>query len=200
LPDAPALAARGKFMVGVRTLQLLNPNQIDVLNTLTSDSTIVYDRPLTVEVWYPAVLEPGQVQLTVYTDFLGRADKPATLRAYTFAGRATRDAHPNVADGPYPLVVVSHGYPGSRYLLAYLCENLASEGYVVVSIDHTDSIYLDVASFVSTVVNRSLDQKFVAREILNMPIWKDLCDPHNVGIIGYSMGAFGALRTLGAGL
>jgi predicted dienelactone hydrolase len=54
-------------------------------------------------------------------------------------------------------VVVSHGYPGSRYLLAYLCENLASKGYVVVSIDHTDSTYRDVASFVSTVVNRSLD-------------------------------------------
>jgi len=200
LPDAPALAARGKFMVGVRTLQLFNPNQIDVINTLTSDSTIVYDRPLIVEVWYPAILEPGQVQLTIYTDFLGRSDKPGSLRPYTFLGRATRDARPNTTDGPYPLVVVSHGYPGSRYLLAYLCENLASKGYVVASIDHTDSTYRDVASFVSTVVNRSLDQRFVAREILKMPIWKDLCDPNAVGIIGYSMGAFGALRTLGAGL
>jgi len=200
LPDTPALAARGEYMVGVQTLHLSNPNQIDVINTITSKSTVIYDRPLTVEVWYPATLKAGQVQVTVYCDFLGRYDKPGTLVPYTFLGRATRDAVPDTADGPYPLIIISHGYPGSRHLLFYLGENLASKGYVVVSIDHTDSTYKDVGHFASTLVNRSLDQKFVIREILKMPIWKDLCNPNEVGIIGYSMGGYGALRTLGAGL
>ncbi len=203
LPDAPALALRGKYLVGVQTLELINPGQIDILRTIAENSVVVYDRPLKVEIWYPAILEPGQVQLTLYSDFLGRADKPGTLRPYTFLGRATLNALPNTQDAPYPLVIISHGYPGSRYLLAYLGENLASKGYVVVSIDHTDSTYKDVSgssSFVSTVVNRTIDQKFVIREILKMPVWKDMCNPDAVGIIGYSMGAFGALMTLGAGL
>ena len=31
LPDAPELAARGPYGVGVRTVELLNPDQLDVL-------------------------------------------------------------------------------------------------------------------------------------------------------------------------
>jgi predicted dienelactone hydrolase len=200
LPDAPALAQRGKFMVGVQTLYLLNPGQIDIIKTLTEGTTVIYNRPLTVEVWYPATLKLGQIQITMYTDFLGRSDQPGTLVPYTFVGRATRDASPDIADGPYPLIIISHGYPGSRYLLYYLGENLASKGYVVVSVDHTDSTYLDVGNFVSTLVNRSLDQEFVMSEILKMQPWEGLCNPNEVGLIGYSMGGYGALRTLGAGL
>ena len=32
LPDAPALSSRGDYKVGVKTLHLINPKQIDVLN------------------------------------------------------------------------------------------------------------------------------------------------------------------------
>jgi hypothetical protein len=56
-------------------------------------------------------------------------------------GRAVRDAPPHASDAPYPLVIVSHGYPGNRFLLSHLSENLASKGYVVAAIDHTDSTY-----------------------------------------------------------
>ncbi len=40
----------------------------------------------------------------------------------------------------FPLVFVSHGYPGSRYFMTYLT-NLESKGYVVAAIDHTDSVF-----------------------------------------------------------
>jgi hypothetical protein len=33
LPDAPKLAARGNFKVGVKTIQVVNPNQIDILSS-----------------------------------------------------------------------------------------------------------------------------------------------------------------------
>ena len=33
LPDAPILAARGKLKVGVKTIQVVNPNQIDILSS-----------------------------------------------------------------------------------------------------------------------------------------------------------------------
>ncbi len=64
LPDAPSLAARGEYQVGVRTLQLKNPNQIDLLNS-TKDQEVYYDRPLTVEIWYPARLEEGAKEMVV---------------------------------------------------------------------------------------------------------------------------------------
>jgi predicted dienelactone hydrolase len=61
----------------------------------------------------------------------------------TLSGRAARDAAP--AEGEFPLVIISHGYPGNRFLLSHLGENLASKGYVTVSIDHPDSTYDDMA-------------------------------------------------------
>ena len=55
LPDAPKLAARGEHRVGVKTIQVVNPDQIDILNS-SKENTELYDRPLTLEVWYPASL------------------------------------------------------------------------------------------------------------------------------------------------
>lgn len=203
LPSAPALAARGSFAVGVTTLELVNPNQVDIVASIAQKTSIIADRHLKVEVWYPAVMNSGQKQITQYTEFLGRSDQPGTLIPFKFTGRAARDATPDIVQSPYPLVVISHGYPGSRYMLSYLGENLASKGYVAVAIGHTDSTYEDIGSFTSTLVNRSLDQRFVISEMLRLSnadsMWKNLCDPSKVGLVGYSMGGYGALRSIGAG-
>ena len=61
--DAPQLAPQGHYAVGVRTLDLLHAGQIDILN-LNKDTgkAPLYDRPLKVEVWYPAILAAGQEQ------------------------------------------------------------------------------------------------------------------------------------------
>ena len=82
----------------------------------------------------------------------------------TIRGRAVRDAAP-ARSTSFPVVIISHGYPGNRYLLSHLAENLASKGFVTVSIDHRDSTYDDQKAFGSTLYNRPLDQLFVLREI-----------------------------------
>jgi predicted dienelactone hydrolase len=195
-PDAPELAVRGDYKVGVQTLQLVNPNQVDIINEA------VYDRPITVEVWYPAIIGDGEEEMTTYTSQLGRADQN-NVEDFTFAGRALRDASPDSASAPYPLVIVSHGYPGSRYMMTYLTENLASKGYVVVAIDHTDSTFADAGSFFSTLYNRSLDQVFVLNEMARLSaedgFLNGLVNADNTAIIGYSMGGYGALNSAGAG-
>jgi predicted dienelactone hydrolase len=98
-----------------------------------------------------------------------RAEGSTELKAYlrdgrtevTLVGQAMRDAAPLAGAEALPLVIISHGYPGNRFLLSHLAENIASKGYVVASIDHTDSTYRSRAAFGSTLVNRSLDQIFV---------------------------------------
>lgn len=84
-------------------------------------------------------------------------------------GKATRNCPP--AFGRFPLVIISHGFPGNRYLLSHLAENLASKGYCVASIDHLDSLYSECAhpaSFPSTLLNRPLDQRFVLDAMGNL--------------------------------
>jgi pimeloyl-ACP methyl ester carboxylesterase len=203
LPDAPELAARGDYGVGVRTLTLTNPGQIDILNLSEANPTATYDRVLTVDVWYPAVIPDGVEQRTAYEGTIGRADQ-GTARPLLFAGRALRDAAPDAEGAAYPLVIVSHGYPGSRYMMTYLTENLASKGYVVVAIDHTESTYADVAAFGSTLLNRSLDQIFLIDEMARLSsdsesFLNGLLDAENTALIGYSMGGYGALNVIGAG-
>ncbi|MDB5241239.1 MAG: dienelactone hydrolase-like protein, partial [Spirosoma sp.] len=205
LPDAPELAARGAYKVGVRTLKLVHPAQTDVLHPKDGKSPL-YDRPLTVEVWYPARIPAGKPELETYHEVMGVANDPKRpLIPFTFAGRALRDAEPNPVEAAYPLVIVSHGYPGSRFMFTYLTENLASKGYVVVSIDHTESTYRDAAAFPSTLLNRATDDLFVLSEMARLSTKESksflagLLDANNTALIGYSMGGYGALNAAGAG-
>jgi predicted dienelactone hydrolase len=191
-PDAPELAPYGALPIGVQTLQFTNPGQIDILNT-TADAAPLYDRPLTVEVWYPAA--DGTEQGGTYQANLRDGQTEVTLH-----GRAARDAVP-ASDATYPLIVISHGYPGNRFLMSHLGENLASKGYVTVSIDHTDSVYSDQAAFGSTLLNRPIDQRFVIDQMqaLDGPLGA-ITDTSQTGVIGYSMGGYGALVFGGAGV
>lgn len=205
LPDAPELAPRGPYAVGVRTLHLLHRDQLDVLKVSPQNPNPRYDRPLTLEVWYPA--QAGAAQSTSYSDVLGSGpnDPKRPNTPFTFAGRAARDAQPDRRGGPYPLVIVSHGYPGSRLLMTYLTENLASKGYVVVAIDHTDSTHADKAGFASTLLNRPLDDLFVLDSLASTgargsgDLLEGVVDADRTALVGYSMGGYGALNVAGAG-
>jgi predicted dienelactone hydrolase len=202
LPDAPALAVRGEYGVGVQTAELVNPDQIDVLSISDDTPNPTYDRPLTVDVWYPAVIPDDAMPLVEYEDVLGRSDNPdRPLIPFSFTGRALRDAAPDASGGPYPLVIVSHGYPGSRYMLTYLTENLASKGYVVAAIGHTESTYRDTAPPTSALYHRPSDILFVLDQVAaGSVIDGELVDASNTALVGYSFGGYGALVAGGAGL
>lgn len=195
-PDAPELAATGRFGVGVRSIAAVNRDQIDVLRA-NENSAPRSDRHLALEVWYPAKTNGHGAK---YHTLLRDGHTEATLH-----GSAERDAAP-VRDGaPYPVIVISHGYPGNRHLLSHFGENLASKGYVCVAIDHTDSLYQDQTDFASTLVNRPLDQAFALDEIGRLSASDDsflsgMADTSRAGLIGYSMGGYGAIVSAGGGL
>ena len=201
-PDAPFFSAYGPFSVGVKTLTLIHKQQIDLLHINGSKANANdwprYDRALVTEVWYPALANSqGEKGLNVVISD-GRTK-------VILKGKAIRDASPIVSGQSYPLVIISHGYPGNRFLMSHLAENLASKGYVVMAPDHADSTYGDAAGLASTLYNRRFDQLFVIDEAQRLNTLKNqflygLVDTSQAGIIGYSMGAFGAVVTAGGGL
>lgn len=191
LPDAPELAARGEYPVGVRTLTLTNAGVPDVpaIRNLPDATT---DRELTLEVWYPAADDSGAP--TTYT----------AQNGLPFVLRSARDAAPLSSDAPFPLLVVSHGLNGSRVQMAYLADHLASYGYVVASIDHNDPL-LAVVSLPAATYYRPLDIRFVldAFERLSTDsasFLSGLVDAQTAGLIGYSYGGYGTLVVGGAGI
>jgi predicted dienelactone hydrolase len=198
-PAAPELASYGPHDIGVRTIQVTDRNRPDILNIKEGGPTVRYDRTLTLEVWYPATLAAGQKTGGEYRVI---TRDPAVMA--TIYGKAVRDAQ--VKGGTrYPLVIISHGYPGNRFLMSHMGENLASKGFVAVSIDHKDSTYDDQKAFGSTLYNRAFDQLFVLNEIDRLgkmgsgSFLAGLVDASHTGIIGYSMGGYGVVNVIGGG-
>jgi predicted dienelactone hydrolase len=191
----PALALSGPFSIGVRTVELVNRGQADLTLQQTED------RQLTLEFWYPA-RDAGAGQPATYQS-MTKSQQPFLLK-----GQAYRQAAP-VADKKFPLVVLSHGYPGNRLLMFYLAEHLASHGYVVAAIDHRHSTYGELdqqkapcAGFLSTLYHRSRDQQFVLTALRDkaqsqLQWLGGNVDTDSAAVIGYSMGGYGALNTVG---
>ncbi len=190
---APSLAMPGKHAVGVKTITLTNPNQLSGF-----DLTTQIDRALTVEVWYPAKLS-SDAQNATYKD------ETRSGQAFLLSGRAYRDAKQASATKDSPLIILSHGYTGYRSMFFDLGEHLASHGYVVASIDHTDSTNKEIdfpagagAGFLSTLLNRARDQQFVMDTLMSDDSeWADMLDQQRAAVLGYSMGGYGALNTVG---
>ena len=170
--DHPPLAARGSHFVGVQTLDLTDTARA---------------RTLKVEVWYPTDEKDGA---TFYDAMLGPT--PTKL-----LGRAKRGAAPTTKK--FPLIIVSHGQPGTRYQLAYLGEHLASWGFVVANLEHTGSTYQDTtdADYVTSLVYRPEDILFAIAEL---PNFIANADNSNVGLVGYSYGGYSAANAAGVPL
>ena len=90
-----------------------------------------------VEVWYPAAEDGGGEVSYDTRDFVPEsvsalltADIPA---GYTFDGDRDVPASP---DGPFPVVLFSHGFSGFRLQSSFLTSHLASHGFVVAAPDH----------------------------------------------------------------
>jgi len=121
-PDAPPYALHGPYSVGARDF-VIEPDS---------------ERPLEITVWYPALNPEGKAEQTVYDLSAGNALRFAfpDQQDWRIQGRAIMDASPDISDGPYPLVIYSHGAGAWRQISPYFVEHLASQGFVVIAPDH----------------------------------------------------------------
>lgn len=207
--DAPQLAHLGDFRVGVRSLSFTYENQPGVaLTGYVTGNAPVEDRHLRVDVLYPADVAPGTAANAVYTGAYetGLTEVEGLPETFEVAGIAVRDASP-VEGQRFPLIVVSHGFASSPAVFSALAENLVSKGYVVASIDHDDRTRegeTPIHTFARVMLNRSLDQRRILDEMLNLATHEDsdlgsVIDVESIGLMGFSMGAYGVLNHAGAG-
>ncbi len=194
---APQLAKSGEFGVGIRSLTLVQPEQVDVLAYVPGTPASAAprrDRRLLIDLWYPAKPLPRARRVVYAGSF--PSEPPASPARFTLPGVAVRDAP--AAGAGFPLILVSHGYSNDPAAMSWLTENLASKGYVVAAIHHEDPPITDRTKFAEPLLRRPLDIAFVAGALKQASAAGSLIDPKRLALLGYSMGGYGVLTGAGA--
>ena len=148
----------GPFAIGIRHVELVD---LDRLETRLDPSR---PRRLMLSVWYPA--QPGMVHrrsaylpdfASLHSDYARRLGWPTLMVGYLGMGRAqAREGVPPLQDR-FPLVLYSHGLDRNRFEAVTRMERLASEGYVVIAVDHP--LGADFVRFPDGEVVRFLNQR-----------------------------------------
>lgn len=208
--DAPKLAYWGDYTVGTTVLRFTDPDR-PVLLELDPETgrPVQRDRILPALIWYPAVAPSGDAARAEYTRQFVQDPKwpmPDMPTTWKTSGHAIVDAEPVEGEG-FPVVLFAHGWSGNDVSLAYLGENLASKGYVVVSPDLEDIRPTDPQVFEllfpRAIINRAQDIRFVAGGIEKAAanpasLFGRAANPDRMAVVGNSLGGLGALRTAGA--
>ena len=202
--EAPELGRAGAHKIGTVILPftMKGRSRITGLGAATGNLDVA-DRTLNVRFWYPSDGTAKGAAIR-YGHAMQLPGKPPFQ--VSSKGVAVADAAP-LKGQRFPLVLMSHGYGGWDTQFSNLAEHIASRGYVVASIDHADMPADGIASFLlsfgNVLVDRTLDQRQILAQILDgakkgADARLALIDPDNVGLIGYSMGGYGAISTAGA--
>lgn len=185
--DAYDPFARGRFPVGVRTIQAPDT---------------VRGRVFPCETWYPADAQHKGQDLA--------SDTQDAFHSYLCDGPRRQMALRDVAaaPGPHPLVVFSHGSAADgRRMSTFLCTHLASHGYVVAALDHfelvaeewsrsdSDTAERKAARGAAWIANRVPDVRFLLDHLFgDVALGPTIeLDQTRIGIVGYSFGGWTAL-------
>ena len=161
-------------------------------------------KTLTVAVWYPTAETP----------------KPYGYGGPT-RGNVALNAELLNSDGPYPLLVFSHGYGGGGISSVFFTEALAAKGWIVAAPDHGDNysvlrirqgqVAFDRQGFLReakeiTLSNPENRNKYLYRVtemqavidyLLTTDPFHNLVDVSRLAVGGHSMGGFTALGVCG---
>lgn len=185
-PDTAAYAGKGPHEVGSRAIALPDGRRVVI--------------------WYPAAASAAKLPKDRF-DIAGllspdlQAQIPADKRPIYEV-----DAHAGAApatDGPFPVVLFSHGYAGFPEQSVNLTSHLAQWGFVVVAPDHVERS-LDgllgvaakgvTASEDPAVLTAALDAAIAEAKVAGSPL-EGLLDLDHVAVAGHSAGASAAYAT-----
>lgn len=190
---APNPSEMGPYPVGVKTFTFAHQGHNDKW------------RKIIVEVWYPATeaardMEPEAINLQEFApdDVKPIFDKTVVTEIPT---HSVRNAALRRADGPFPLIIFSHGAFGVRFQNVFYTEYLASHGYIVASPDHQGNTLYDLLRNGgydgTTVAMSALDRPYDIEHLLDNLIEKNnkegefffqSFDEEKIGITGHSFG------------
>ena len=177
----------------------LGPHDVGVTTLQLADRSV--------EVWYPA--DAAGIGDTPAESYYIRDFIPPSFDALIppdvdppFATIAHRDVPSEAGDGPYPLVLFSHGFASYRLQSTKLTTHLASWGFVVISPDYLERGLSSVlgsppaaARPDTTIADEAIDA-VVAADAAPGGVLSGIVDSSSVYPIGHSAGGGTSIRLL----
>ncbi len=121
--------------------------------------------------------------------------------APTAFGPYTMDVSPDapVAEGRFPVVLISHGNGGSHLVYRAVSTHLARNGYVVAMLEHAGNNRNnnELEGTHENLVNRPRHVRLTIDAVSSDPQFRACVQPDNVAIIGHSIGGYTALAVAG---
>ncbi|HEV8365746.1 MAG TPA: hypothetical protein VGQ52_19690 [Gemmatimonadaceae bacterium] len=131
IPERPFTKPTGPYGVGTRDYYWVDATRPELFTKASSDK-----RHLMVQIWYPADVSLGATP-TRYVrypnEFANPAEFTPVLHVIT---NSVLDAPVAKAERKYPVLLYNHGGGWNRFSATFNVEQLASHGYVVVSVEH----------------------------------------------------------------
>lgn len=182
-PGTLAYGLPGPYPVGKRSLE-------------TDDET-----PLAIKIWYPALPDGNPEKAAAYPYEIKIAAPLGTVKIASSMSQANQDASFDLAQGPYPLVILSPGFAMGASAYGWLAEHLASYGFVVIAPEHQET--LDPQNELwRAAITRPQDIlavfAYVDAAVEPDGMFAGLIDAEETAVIGHSYGGYTALAAAGA--
>lgn len=215
----------GEYNIGTFAMDLVDQGRIEIYGETKGEN-----RKIRIQIWYPS----DETSKEIVPWYYDGKEIAKSVTAFTgmpgFLLEHTAMIHSNSYKGvslsknesKYPVVIISHGWSGYRNLHTDFAEMLASNGYIVISVDHTYGSlavkfedgtvrYIDTEALPSglddeefsiyannLVKTYSLDSKLVLDYLDELnesdSILKGGIDLENIGVLGHSTGGGGMTR------
>lgn len=197
--ESPELGRPGPYRVGTQRLSLAMAERPSI--GPNGAQSLPYSLPI--RLFYPAAnCRPGTPAVYHHSIRIRNAAEVMVSETGIAVAGSVR-----LPGRQFPLVIASHGMNGWDTHFSRILELLVSHGYVVASIDHGDQPFPTVAaqriSFANVLVDRQADQRAAIAGLTRLARARSgvmaAVDPSApIGLIGYSMGGYGAVGTAGA--
>ncbi|MGK7934831.1 MAG: hypothetical protein AB4206_03365 [Xenococcaceae cyanobacterium] len=219
----------GNYGVGTTSYHFVDLEREETYTENPNDN-----REVTAKVWYPSVKLPSSETTPYLTKELGNAiasslgipPQDFINVIQSISTNSVADAGVAEAESEYPVLIFSHGFGGLPELNTIKAEELASQGYVVVAINHTydslintfpDGRIITQSSLFTEAENqseliellaesiniRSQDAQFVLDQLAEIDagenpngLFAGKLDLEQVGMYGYSLGGATTAKVL----
>ena len=126
------------------------------------------------------------------------SDKSQNIKVGPYSINACSDG--KMANGKFPLVIISHGGGGSHLLYRIVAQYLTKNGYVVAMPEHHGNNRNDnsLEGQNKNLTLRTRHIRFVIETLISAPELMEYIDSRHIFMIGHSMGGCTALAIAGA--